>query len=94
MPRLTKAVPKYQKHRASGQAVVRLNGQDFYLGPHGTKASKIEYDRVIAEWLANGRQLPQDEAVLTITELLVQFWPFAISGGQEVRYFAGVKCSA
>ena len=48
MPRLPQAVPKYQKHRASGQAVVRLNGQDFYLGPHGTKPSKLEYDRVIS----------------------------------------------
>ena len=32
--------PKYRKHRASGQAVVTLNGRDIYLGPHGTKASK------------------------------------------------------
>jgi hypothetical protein len=35
---------KYRKHRASGQAVVTLNGRDFYLGPHNTKASKLEYD--------------------------------------------------
>ena len=41
------AVPKYRRHRASGQAVVTLSGQDFYLGPHGTKASKQEYDRLI-----------------------------------------------
>ena len=33
-----------------------LSGQDYYLGPHGTKASKLEYDRVIAEWLARGRR--------------------------------------
>lgn len=54
MPRLIQAVPKYRKHRASGQAVVTLNGQDHYLGPHGTKASSVEYDRLIAEWLAHG----------------------------------------
>ena len=45
MPKLTNSVPKYRKHRASGQAVVTLNGRDHYLGPHGTKASRIEYDR-------------------------------------------------
>ena len=77
MPRLTKAVPKYQKHRASGQAVVRLNGQDFYLGPHGTKASKLEYDRLIAEWLVNGRQSAADEDTLTVSELLARYWTFA-----------------
>jgi hypothetical protein len=31
MPKLTKAVPKYRKHRASGQAVVTIAGQDHYL---------------------------------------------------------------
>ena len=55
MPRLVHAVPKYQKHRASGQAVVTINGRDYYLGPHGTKASKVEYDRLITEWLSSGR---------------------------------------
>src|SRR5262249_49900384 len=57
MPKLSRALPKYRKHRGSGQAVVTLSGLDHYLGPHGTKASKVEYDRLIAEWLQNGRQL-------------------------------------
>jgi hypothetical protein len=43
------SLPKYRKHRASGQAVVTLCGVDHYLGPHGTRASKSEYDRLIAE---------------------------------------------
>jgi len=29
-----------------------------YLGPHGSEASKAEYDRVVREWLMNNRQLP------------------------------------
>ena len=45
MRRQSKSVPKYCKHRASGQAVVTLNGHDHYLGPHGTRASKVNYDR-------------------------------------------------
>lgn len=38
--------------RSTGRPAKRLsdlNGQDFYLGPHGTKASHIEYDRLIAD---------------------------------------------
>ena len=32
MPRLTKSLPKYQKHRPSGQARVTICGRDYYLG--------------------------------------------------------------
>jgi hypothetical protein len=46
MPRLIHSNPSYRKHRASGQAVVTIDGKDIYLGPHGTKASRNEYDRV------------------------------------------------
>ena len=59
MPRLTGSFPRYRKHRASGQAVVTLNGRDFYLGPHGTNASRAYYDRLIAEWLIQGRVVNQ-----------------------------------
>ena len=46
MPRLTDRDPTFRHHKASGQAVVTLAGQDAYLGPHGTAASRREYDRV------------------------------------------------
>ena len=54
MPKLISKPPKYRKHKPSGQAVVTLDGHDFYLGPHGTKASHLEYDRLIGEWIQNG----------------------------------------
>jgi hypothetical protein len=79
MPALTNAVPKYRKHRASGQAVVTIAGVDYYLGPHGTKASRIEYDRRISEWLARGRSSfsePGSESI-TVTELAALYWKFA-----------------
>ena len=38
----SKTPPKYHKHKASGQASVTIDGKDFYLGPHGTKASRID----------------------------------------------------
>lgn len=70
-------VPAYRRHKPTGQAVVRLNGHDFYLGPHGTAASRQEYDRLIGEWLARGRSLPQSSADLTIAELGHRYWHFA-----------------
>jgi integrase len=74
------SVPKYSKHKASGQAVVTVGGVDHYLGPHGTKASLIEYDRLIAEWMANGRQVHVTAADgLTVAELLGKYRRFAES---------------
>jgi integrase len=80
MPRIAGSVtPKYRKHKASGQAVVTIAGRDHYLGPWRSKASKIEYDRLIGEWLAAGR--PSSGLVttddLTVTELLLRYWRFA-----------------
>lgn len=80
MPRISgHSVPKYRKHRASGQAVVTINGHDHYLGPHGTKASRIEYDRLITEWLASGRSASYGTpaAVVTVVELANDYVKFA-----------------
>jgi hypothetical protein len=37
--------------------VVRIDGRDFYLGKFGSEESQQRYDRLIAQWLANGRTL-------------------------------------
>lgn len=80
MPHLTKSVPAYRKHKASGQAFVELNGRRHYLGPYGTKASKLEYDRFIGEWLVNGRK-PAETAeatdAFTVVELCARYWKYA-----------------
>lgn len=100
MPRLTKAVPKYRKHRASGQAIVTLDGRDFYLGPHGTAVSKMEYDRLVAEWLANGRRFPSASADVsaddwTIVELLAAYRRFAqsyyVKNGRVTNEYNAIK---
>ncbi len=57
MPRLIRSIRAYRKHRASGQAIVTLGYRDFYLGPYGSKISRSEYDRLVGEWLQQGRQL-------------------------------------
>jgi integrase len=77
MPRLTNRNPKYPRHRASGQAVVTLNGQDVYLGPHGTAASKREHDRVVGEWLSRGRQLSAPAESLRVADVVAAYWEFA-----------------
>ena len=79
MPRLKNAIPKYRKHRASGQAVVSIEGRDLYLGPHKTKASLAEYDRIVGEWLAAGRCLPKHygDTEITISEVLASYLAFA-----------------
>jgi hypothetical protein len=48
--------PSYCLHKSSGRASVTLNGKVVYLGVHGTPESHDEYDRVIGEWVARGRQ--------------------------------------
>lgn len=75
----SKTPPKYRKHKASGQAIVTIDGKMFYLGPHGTKTSKQEYDRLIGEWLANGRSLPTTVKVMTVSTLAAAYLKFAKS---------------
>lgn len=60
MPRPTGSTkqPSYRLHLRSGQAVTTIAGKDYYLGAHGTPASKQNYDRLIAEWYRRGRQGP------------------------------------
>jgi len=82
MPRLTSSLPKYRKHRASGQAVVTINGRDHYLGPHTTRASHREYDRVIAEYLSSGRSstFGSTGRALTVVELANEYLKHAKVG--------------
>jgi integrase len=78
MPKLHNGVPKYRKHKQSGQAIVTLNGRDYLLGPHNTQASKTKYDRLIAEWLASDRRIPIAETTaLPLVELVGRYWAFA-----------------
>jgi integrase len=90
-------LPRYRKHKASGQAVVTAAGKDHYLGPHGTKASKTEYDRIIAEWLASGRRAsvgPSAPAV-SVVEVLAAYWKHAqvyyVKNGEQTNEVAAMR---
>jgi hypothetical protein len=75
--------PSYRKHKPTGQAVVTLSGRDFYLGRYGSRESRSEYDRLIAEWLTSGRELPGptsgNGSDLTVNEMLLAFEQWAES---------------
>ncbi len=75
-------VPSYRLHRQSGQAVVTLTDgatgrrKDRLLGKYDAPASREEYKRVVLEWEANGRRLPEDARPgdLTVAELIDRYW--------------------
>ena len=73
MPKLNHAVPSYRHHKASGQAFVELNGKRIYLGKFKSAASKTEYERLIGEFLSSGRQLADETAVVTVTEVCIDY---------------------
>jgi len=72
-------IPNYRQHKATGQAFVELGGRRFYLGKHGSKASREEYERRIAEYLGNGRKLPptRTKTGISCQELAVHFLEWA-----------------
>ena len=79
MPRQRNAIPKYQHHKQSGQARVRLVDQggarrDVYLGAFNSPKSKTEYARVIAEWqAAGGNFTPAAAAHMSVDGLISRF---------------------
>lgn len=82
MPKLVYRTPKYRKHSArpnsAPQAAVTLSGKVYFLGVYCTPASRLEYNRLVAEWLANGRRpLSTAEHDHTVAEVLLRFWRFA-----------------
>jgi len=48
----SKRKPSYLLHKSTGQARVRINGKDHYLGEYGSPESRQRYDEIIAEWFA------------------------------------------
>jgi len=68
-----KQLPKYCHHKSTDRAFVRIEGKTYYLGKHGTAASRREYDRVIAEFIANGRQGFRDPDEILVEQLIIRF---------------------
>jgi integrase len=76
MPKLNQQVPRYCLHEPTGQAYVRLEGRQIYLGRWSAAPaapSRQEYDRTIQEWMAAGRRLAAPAHPITIAEVIVRF---------------------
>ena len=90
----TLRVPSYRRHKPTGHAVVTINGQDIYLVRWNTAASRAEYERLIAEFLANGRRL-QSDADGTVVEVLNGYRKFAENyyrkDGRVANEYGGIK---
>ena len=95
--------PKLRIHKATGQAYVVLNGRAIYFGNPRTCDPQVQYHRVIAEWLANGRQPQAPPNEITINELVARFWVHAkgyyrdAAGNQtkemeNIRYAVRLMC--
>tara|TARA_R110002072_G_C7974418_1_gene535198 strand:- start:9969 stop:11216 length:1248 start_codon:yes stop_codon:yes gene_type:complete len=68
MPRQKK--PGYWSHKPSGQAYVRIDGKDHYLGPYGSPESRDRYDEIVREWTINQSA---DGVTLTVDELALRY---------------------
>ncbi|HET6425607.1 MAG TPA: hypothetical protein VFG20_18100, partial [Planctomycetaceae bacterium] len=93
MVRPKSLVPSYLLHKPSGQARVRLNGKDHYLGPYGSEDSRRRYGELIANYAAGKPVDPfvpagggDASASLSVSELLLAFLDFA-----EGHYVKGGK---
>ena len=80
-------VPSYCLHKASGKAVVRINGKDHYLGEYGSSESHEKYEQMVAKWRASNEKNEQAtfelsslyDPEITIAELLLKYREFAES---------------
>lgn len=80
MPLLKDRLPKYRHYRPKDLAVVRIDGNDVYLGKYGSEESREKYRRVVAEWLIQGTPRPtprphdSGDASITVNDLILAFW--------------------
>lgn len=90
--------PSYRHHKPSGQAFVQHQKRRYYLGKHGTEASREAYARFIAEHWAPPDASPPPAEVrqdLSIVELLDRYWTFAqshyVKHGEPTGTAANIK---
>ncbi|MDA1013978.1 MAG: site-specific integrase [Planctomycetota bacterium] len=71
----TKRKPSYLLHKATGQARVRINGKDHYLGEYGSPESRERYDDLITEWFSKNGETAQ--YALCVDDLALLFMEHA-----------------
>jgi integrase len=65
------AFPAYGLHRASGQAVVRIDGHDYYLGPYGSPESKAKYHELARKAMADRTKADVERSILLHVDITV-----------------------
>lgn len=71
MPKSDRTFPKYSLHKPSGQARVRIDGKDHYLGEYGSPASKAMYEDLKQQWHINRGDVSAWSC--TIDDLAIRF---------------------
>lgn len=100
-------LPNLRLHKPSGCGVVELSGKQFYLGKHGSAECQAAYDKLVGEWLANGKKplqvvvtatVAQQPQGLVVVELIERYLDFAASyyscDGQPTRGLERMKMAA
>ena len=76
------SIPRYCRHKASGRAYVKVQGQRHYLGRYNTPDSKQRYARFVAELAASpvapAVVVPTASNGLTVVELADAYWTFCL----------------
>ena len=68
MARSRNSVPSYLLHKATGQAYVRIAGQNRYLGKHGSAESQERYAALIAELATKPPTVALEVRVISIID--------------------------
>jgi len=66
-------IPQMVHHQPSGQARVRINGRDHYLGKWGSSEAQDRYDELVAELLEE-RCATEPSSSTTLSTLLAAWW--------------------
>lgn len=74
-----RSAPKYRFHKATGQAVVTIDGKDRYLGPYDSEESKEKYQRLVAQRNLSQVVKRRQAKVVTINGLIINYLRFCKS---------------
>lgn len=94
-------IPKHCHHAPSNQGYVRLSGKLIYTGIWGSPEATGKYERLVAEWLIQGRRTPNLEETpdgdeYRVVDLIADFmrhadtW-YATSEGKPGREIANLR---
>lgn len=91
---MPKKVPGYCLHKPTGQARVRIDGRDVWLGKYGSPESHRKYSEVIADWQSSQEEAPSDISVGQFTQIYLKFArSHYLKNGEETSELGIVKTS-